>query len=81
MKGVLHLMVVVQATKGMVKPVFDFFKLNKHVDSHTGSDIIDVCDEKMKKWRQLAGGTVIVDLKSAYLQLRVAKRLPDSIRI
>ena len=42
---------------------------------HTGSDIIDVCDEKMRKWRRLEGGTAIVDLKSAYLQLHVAKEL------
>ena len=40
-----------------------------------GSDIIDVCNEKIRKWRQLAGGTAIVDLKSAYLQLHVAKKL------
>ena len=42
---------------------------------HTGSDIIDVGDEKMRKWRWLKGGTAIVDLKSAYLQLHVAKEL------
>ena len=74
-KGVLPLMAVVQATKGKVRPVLDFRELNKYIKSYTGSDIIDVCDEKMRKWRQLAGGTAIVDLKSAYLQLYVAKRL------
>ena len=42
---------------------------------HIGSDIIDVCDEKMRKWRRLEGGTAIMDLKSAYLQLHVAKEL------
>ena len=34
-----------------------------------------MCVMKMRKWRQLAGGTAIVDLKSTYLQLHVAKRL------
>ena len=48
--GVLPLMMVVQATKGKVRPQLDFRDLNKHVKSHTGSDIIDVCDEKMRKW-------------------------------
>lgn len=74
-KGVLPLMAVFQATKGKVRPVFDFRELNRFVACHTGSDIIDVCDEKIRKWRQLVGGTAIVDLKSAYLQLHVAKEL------
>ena len=74
-KGVLPLMAVFQATKKKVKPVLDYRELNRFVACHTGSDIIDVCDEKMRKWRRLEGGTAIVDLKSAYLQLHVAKEL------
>ena len=66
-KGVLPLMAVFQATKKKVKPVLDYRELNCFVACHTGSDIIDVCNEKMRKWRQLLGGTAIVDLKSAYL--------------
>ena len=64
---VLPLMVVVKAMKRKVGQVLDFHGLNKHVKNHTGSNIIDVGDEKMRKWRQLAGGTAIVDLKLAYL--------------
>ena len=74
-KRVLPLMAVFQATKKKVKPVLDYRELNRFVASHTGSDIIDVCDEKMRKWRWLEEGTAIVDLKSAYLQLHVAKEL------
>ena len=74
-KGVLPLMAVFQATKKKVRPVLDYRELNRFVACHTGSDIIDVCDEKMRKWRWLEGGTAIVDLKSAYLQLHVAKEL------
>ena len=74
-KGVLPLMAVFQATKKKLRPVLDYRELNRFVAYHTGSDIIDVCDEKMRKWRQLEGGTAIVDLKSAYLQLHVAKEL------
>ena len=74
-KGVLPLMAVFQATKKKVKPVLDYRELNRFVVCHTGSDIIDVCNEKMSKWRWLEGGTAIMDLKSAYLQLHVAKEL------
>ena len=42
---------------------------------HTKSNIIDMCNEKMRKWRRLEGETAIVDLKSAYLQLHAAKEL------
>ena len=72
-KGVLPLMAVFQATKKKVRLVLNCRELNRFVACHTGSDIIDVCDEKMRKWRRLEGGTAIVDLKSAYLQLHVAK--------
>ena len=69
----LPLMAVFQATKKKVRPVLDYRELNHFVACHAGSDIIDMCDEKMKKWRRLEGGTAIVDLRSAYLQLYVAK--------
>ena len=71
----LPLMAVFQATKKKVRPVLDYRELNHFVACHTESDIIDVYDEKMRKWRRLEGGTAIVDLKSAYLQVHVAKEL------
>ena len=74
-KGVLPLMAVFQATKKKVRPALDYRELNRFVACHTGSDIIDMCDEKMRKWRRLEGGTAIVDLKSTYLQLHVSKEL------
>ena len=66
-------MAVFQATKKKVRPVLDYRELNHFVVCHTGSVIIDMCNEKMRKWRWLEEGTAIVDLKSAYLQLYVAK--------
>ena len=93
-KSVLPLMAVFQATKKKVRPVLNYCELNYFVACHTRSDIINLCDEKMRKWRRLEGGTAIVDLKSAYLQLHVAKELwqyqlvsykgktlPDTVRI
>ena len=74
-KGVLPLMAVFQATKKKVRSVLDYRELNRFVACHTGSDIIDVCDEKTRKWRRMEGGTAIADLKSAYLQLHVSKEL------
>ena len=71
----LPLMAVFQATKKKVRPVLDYRELNRFMACHTGSDIIDVCDEKMRKGRRLERGTAIVDPKSAYLQLQVAKEL------
>lgn len=43
-------MEVFQATKGKVRLVFDFCESNCFVVCHTGSNIIDVCDEKIRKW-------------------------------
>ena len=65
--GVLALMAVVQPTKNKVRPVLDFREMNDHVSCHTGGDAIDVCGETLRQWRQAAGASTIVDLKSAYL--------------
>ena len=74
-KGVLLLMALFQATKKKVRSVLDYYELNSFVVCHTRSDIIDVYDEMMRKWRRLEGGTAPVDPRSAYLQLHVAKEL------
>ena len=38
------------ATKGKVKSVLDFRDLNEYVACYTGSDMIDICEETIKKW-------------------------------
>ena len=73
--GILPLMAVEQPTKNKVRPVLDYRELNAHVECHTGDEIIDVCSEILREWRQVAGETVLVDLKAAYLQIRVAEEL------
>lgn len=35
----------------------------------------NVCSETLREWRQVEGETTLVDLKSGYLQIRVAKEL------
>lgn len=73
--GVLPLMAVIQPTKNKVRPVLDFRELNNYVMLHTGDNITDVCGETLRQWRQMRGAGTIVDLKSAYLQIHVAKKL------
>ena len=73
--GVLPLMAVVQETKGKVRPVLDFRELNESVRCHTGDDVIDVCSEKLREWRQKEGDAKMVDLRAAYLQIRVSEEL------
>ena len=74
-EGVLPLIAIEQSTKGKVRPVLDFRELNKGVKSHTGDDMTDVCGERLREWRMLEGEGEMVDLKSAYLQIKVSKEL------
>lgn len=73
--GILPLMAVEQPTKSKVRPVLDYRELNNYVECHTGDDMTDVCSETLREWRQVEGETTLVDLKSAYLQIRVSKEL------
>ena len=72
--GVLPLMAVMQTNKDKVRPVLDFRELNEHVSSHPGTDAA-VCCDTLRKWRRMPGPLKIVDLKSAYLQVRVNEGL------
>lgn len=73
--GVIPLMAVEQATKNKVRPVLDFRELNQYVSCHTGDEVTDICTETLRTWRQTTGAASIVDLKAAYLQLRVSPDL------
>ncbi|XP_035828301.1 uncharacterized protein LOC101862068 [Aplysia californica] len=73
--GIIPLMAVVQPTKNKVRPVLDYRELNKYISSHTGGDFTDVCGETLREWRQTTDAATIVDLKGAYLQIRVSQDL------
>lgn len=73
--GIIPLMAVVQETKNKVRPVLDYRELNKSISSHTGGEFIDVCSETLREWRQEEGAATIVDLKGAYLQIRLSQDL------
>ena len=72
--GILPLMAVEQPTKNKVRPALDYRELNESVECHTGDDVLDVCSDTLCEWRQMDGLT-LVDLQSAYLQIRVDENL------
>ena len=74
-EGLLPLMAVEQEIKSKVRPVFDYREMNQYVSCHTGDEFIDVCAEKLREWRKVQGKAEIVDLKCAYMQIRVSKEL------
>jgi len=67
--GIIPLMAVVQINKDKVRPVMDYRELNCYVSSHTAES--DVCHEKLRKWRKLGSNLQLVDLRKAYLQIRI----------
>ncbi|KAG1671666.1 hypothetical protein GQR58_016346 [Nymphon striatum] len=73
-EGIIPLLAVFQPSKDKVQPVMDYRELNDFVECHTG-DVIAVCGEKIREWRQLRGELKIVDLKSAYLQIHISENL------
>ncbi|CDW61080.1 hypothetical protein TTRE_0000950401 [Trichuris trichiura] len=72
-KGLIPLMAVVQRSKEKVRPVLDFRELNTYIDTFTAKS--DVCAEKLREWRQRGAHVAMLDLKKAYLQVRVEKSL------
>ena len=72
--GFLPLMAVEQPTKKKVRPVLDYRELNEFVECHTGDDVTDICSERLRDWRKIENPE-IVDLKSAYLQVRISPDL------
>ena len=74
-KGFIPSMAVEQPTKNKVRPVHDFHDLNQFVEYHIGNDVIDNCDETLREWRLMSADVSIVDLKSAYLQIKIDQDL------
>ena len=72
-KGLIPMMAVIQEAKEKVRPVMDFRELNQYIEAHTRE--ADVCAEKTREWRRRGKRVAMVDLKKAYLQLRVKREL------
>ncbi|KRX80125.1 hypothetical protein T06_4700 [Trichinella sp. T6] len=71
-KGLLPLMAVIQRNK-KVRPVMNFRELNAHIESYTAKK--DVCSQKLREWRRQGVNVALIDLKKAYLQIRIDKSL------
>ena len=72
-KGLIPMMAVIQDAKEKVRPVLDFRELNQYIDVHTRE--ADVCAHKAREWRRRGTQVAMVDLRKAYLQLRVKQEL------
>ena len=72
-KGLILLMAVLQANKQKVRPVMDYWELNKYVDAHTAN--VDVYEQKLREWRQKGSKVAVLDLCQANLQVHVDKSL------
>lgn len=68
-KGLIPLMTVIQKNKNKVRPVLDFRELNTCIDAHTAD--ADVCADKLREWRRQGVNVSLIDLKKAYLQIRI----------
>ncbi|XP_047141489.2 uncharacterized protein LOC124816366 [Hydra vulgaris] len=66
-------MCVVQENKDKkVRPIGDFRAFNEFVNCHTAN--ADVCQEKLRCWRKIKNAKIL-DLKKAYLQIHIDKKL------
>uniref|UniRef100_A0A5S6QJ31 Uncharacterized protein n=1 Tax=Trichuris muris TaxID=70415 RepID=A0A5S6QJ31_TRIMR len=72
-RALIPLMAVIQRAKGKVRPVLDFRELNGHIDTFTANS--DVCANKIREWRRRGTNVTILDLRKAYLQIRVEESL------
>ena len=72
-KGLIPLMAVIQQNKQTVRPVLDFRELNDHLDPFRAC--ADICTEKLREWQQAGSNVSVLDLRKAYLQVRVHQSL------
>lgn len=70
-------LIAVSQSKGEVskiRPVCDYRELNKYIQSHTGGST-PICQDRLRLWRQMGPNCAILDLRKAYLQVRVHSSL------
>ena len=63
------LMAVLQEAKGKVRPVLDYREVNEYVNASGAK--ADVCAEKMREWRRFPENSSTIDIRDAYMQVRV----------
>ena len=73
--GIIPLLAVHHDHKDKVRPVLDYRELNQYVQSHTAKS--EVCPETLRRWRTMGDQLGVIDLKDAYLQLRISREQQD----
>ena len=70
--AVLPLIAVCQAHKPTtpVRPCLDYRTLNEHIVSYPGAEA-PACGEKLREWRQRCPEAALVDIRKAYLNVRI----------
>ena len=68
--GVIPVMPVVQEKKDKLRPVLDFRELNDFVEC-SGADA-NVCEKKLRSWRQKSANCALLNLRDAYMQISIA---------
>ena len=53
--GTIPLFAVFQPMKNKARPVNNYRELNAFAECHTGVEMVAVCGEKIRKWRQWRG--------------------------
>jgi len=72
LKNVVPLMSVKQQKGEVIKirPVLDFRYLNDHIVSRPGA-ATPLCQSRLREWRKFGPNCAVVDLKKAYLQIKI----------
>ena len=70
--AVLPLIAVCQEHKPLtpVRPCLDYRALNQQILSHPGTEAL-VCGEKLHEWRQRRQESALVNIRKAYLNVRI----------
>ena len=66
-------MLVFQQNEQKVRPVLDYRELNDHVDPFTAR--ADICTEKLREWCRARSNVPVLDLRKAYVQVRIHQSL------
>ena len=72
-RGLISLMAIIQQNKWKVRPVTNYRELNQYIEAYTADD--DVCASKTWEWRHKGSDLSLLDLRKAYLQMRVDETL------
>ena len=81
LRGLLPIMPVIQPHKSTpVRPVLDFTKFNTYIESKPGRNVKS-CTDALRSWRKKHSQCVVLDIRKAYLQIRLEDDLKSYLGI